>query len=95
MEHRTRRPHGCLPCSIRRFQDCSDHLTEISTDYLIAQIDAGADAVQIFDSWAGVLAKVDFQSYSIAAGETDGRTDQQERPGVPVIGFAKGAGALA
>jgi uroporphyrinogen decarboxylase len=42
-----------------------EHLTEISTDYLIAQIDAGADAVQIFDSWAGVLGEVEFEKYSV------------------------------
>jgi uroporphyrinogen-III decarboxylase len=43
------------------FKMLIDLLSEISTDYLIAQIDAGADAVQIFDSWAGVLGEVDFQ----------------------------------
>ena len=69
-------------------------LAEISTDYLIAQIDAGADAVQIFDSWAGVLSERDFAQFSIAPVRHMVERINRERPGVPVIGFAKGAGAL-
>jgi len=69
-------------------------LAEISADYLIAQIDAGADAVQIFDSWAGVLSERDFARYSIAPVKHMVDRIRRERPGVPIIGFAKGAGAL-
>lgn len=69
-------------------------LAEISTDYLIAQIDAGADAVQIFDSWAGVLSERDFTRFSIEPVKYMVDRINRERPGVPVIGFAKGAGAL-
>jgi uroporphyrinogen decarboxylase len=76
------------------FKMLLDLLSELSTDYLIAQIDAGADAVQIFDSWAGVLGEVDFANYSIAPVRRMVERLNKERPGVPVIGFAKGAGAL-
>lgn len=69
-------------------------LSELSTDYLIAQIDAGADAVQIFDSWAGVLGERDFSRFSIGPVKRMVDRIKRERPGVPVIGFAKGAGAL-
>lgn len=69
-------------------------LAEISADYLIAQIDAGADAVQIFDSWAGVLSERDFVKYSIEPVKYMVDRIKRERPGVPVISFAKGAGAL-
>ncbi|WP_394691384.1 uroporphyrinogen decarboxylase [Hoeflea sp.] len=78
----------------KEFKALIDTLTEISTDYLIAQIDAGADAVQIFDSWAGVLSEVDFQRYSVQPVKRMVERINKERPGVPVIGFAKGAGAL-
>ncbi|WKL42380.1 uroporphyrinogen decarboxylase family protein [Sinorhizobium meliloti] len=40
-------------------------LADISADYLVKQIDAGADAVQIFDSWAGVLGEEEFQRFAI------------------------------
>ncbi|MEQ8480775.1 MAG: uroporphyrinogen decarboxylase [Hoeflea sp.] len=78
----------------REFGMLIDHLTEISTDYLISQIDAGADAVQIFDSWAGVLGEVEFRQYSVGPVRRMVEKINRERPGVPVIGFAKGAGAL-
>jgi uroporphyrinogen-III decarboxylase len=82
MEHRIRHPHGCLRCSIlKSFKMLIDQLTEISTDYLIAQIDAGADAVQIFDSWAGVLGEVDFANYSIAPVKRMVERINKERPG--------------
>lgn len=69
-------------------------LAEMSADYLIGQIDAGADAVQIFDSWAGVLSERDFARFSVAPVKHMVDRIRRERPGVPVIGFAKGAGAL-
>ena len=71
-----------------------DLLAEISAEYLIAQIDAGADAVQIFDSWAGVLSERDFARFSIAPVRRMVERIRSQRPWVPVIGFAKGAGAL-
>ncbi|OSI82281.1 uroporphyrinogen decarboxylase, partial [Bradyrhizobium canariense] len=40
-------------------------LADISADYLVEQIDRGADAVQIFDSWAGVLGEEEFQRYAV------------------------------
>jgi uroporphyrinogen decarboxylase len=57
--------------------------------YLEAQIAAGADAVQIFDTWAGVLAPAHFREFSLPylASIVTG----MERRGVPVIVFAKGA----
>jgi uroporphyrinogen decarboxylase len=57
--------------------------------YLDAQIAAGADAVQIFDTWAGVLSPAHFREFSLPyIGEIVSRL---ERRGVPVIVFAKGA----
>lgn len=76
------------------FKVLLDLLAEISADYLIAQIDAGADAVQIFDSWAGVLSERDFARYAVAPVRRMVEKVHKARPGVPVIGFAKGAGAL-
>ncbi len=69
-------------------------LSEISADYLIAQIDAGADAVQIFDSWAGVLGERDFANFAVGPMKRMVDRIRAERPGVPIIGFAKGAGAM-
>lgn len=76
------------------FMKLLDLLSEMSADYLIAQIDAGADAVQIFDSWAGVLGERDFSRFAIGPVKRMVETIRRERPGVPVIGFAKGAGAM-
>jgi len=47
----------------RAWQTLMTKLTALVSDYLIAQIEAGADAVQLFDSWAGVLAPFDYAGY--------------------------------
>lgn len=67
-------------------------LADISAEYLIAQIDAGADAVQIFDSWAGVLGEREFQAYAVRPVARMISTVRAARPGARIIAFAKGAG---
>ena len=64
-----------------------------TTEYLIGQIDAGAEAVQLFDSWAGSLSPAQFERWVIAPNARLAAAIHQQRPGVPVIGFPKGAGA--
>lgn len=67
-------------------------LADISADYLVAQIDAGADAVQIFDSWAGVLGEAEFEAFAIQPVARMIRSVRAQRPRAKIIAFAKGAG---
>ncbi|AYD03108.1 uroporphyrinogen decarboxylase [Neorhizobium sp. NCHU2750] len=67
-------------------------LAEISAEYLIAQIDAGADAVQIFDSWAGVLGEEEFEDFAIKPVARMIEIVRSQRPQARIIAFAKGAG---
>ncbi|MCP5395699.1 MAG: uroporphyrinogen decarboxylase [Sphingomonadaceae bacterium] len=62
-------------------------------DYLIGQIDAGVEAVQLFDSWAGSLAPDEFERWVIAPNARITAALHEARPGTPVIGFPKGSGA--
>ncbi|MBF0394000.1 MAG: uroporphyrinogen decarboxylase [Alphaproteobacteria bacterium] len=71
-----------------------DLLVRATGDYLIAQIDAGAEAVQLFDSWAGALPEEPFGRWVIAPTRALVERLHAERPGVPVIGFPRGAGLL-
>jgi uroporphyrinogen decarboxylase len=70
-----------------------DVLVDASASYLVRQLQAGADAVQIFDTWAGVLAPEEFRRWSIAP--TRRITEQVRRrvPDAKIIGFPRGAGA--
>ena len=72
-----------------------DLLTDKTIDYLIAQIDAGADAVQLFDSWAGGLPWPVLDAVSVQPLDRISRTVKKERPGTPVILFPKGVGEKA
>jgi uroporphyrinogen decarboxylase len=69
-------------------------LVEATTAYLIAQIDAGAELLQLFDSWAGVLSEEDFPTWSIAPTRAIVAAVKAARPGVPIIGFPRGAAAM-
>ncbi|MCW5718009.1 MAG: uroporphyrinogen decarboxylase [Bauldia sp.] len=70
-------------------------LAEVSAQYLIAQLRNGAAAVQIFDSWAGVLGEKEFERWSIAPIAAMVQRVRAEVPGARIIGFPKGAGARA
>jgi uroporphyrinogen decarboxylase len=74
------------------FQRLLSVLTEISADYLIRQIDAGADAVQIFDSWAGVLGEAEFELFAARPVARMIEIVRSQRPQARIIAFAKGAG---
>ena len=66
---------------------------EVATfQYLFEQIDAGAEAVQLFDSWAGSLSPAQFEAWVVAPTARLAARLHAARPGVPVIGFPKGAG---
>lgn len=69
-------------------------LAERSADYLIRQIEAGADAVQIFDSWAGVLDEDLFEMCCIAPVRRMVERVRAVFPQTPIIGFPRGAGGL-
>ncbi|WP_026186774.1 uroporphyrinogen decarboxylase [Ensifer sp. BR816] len=69
-------------------------LADISADYLVEQIDAGADAVQIFDSWAGVLGEEEFARFAVEPVRRMIASVRARRPSAKIIAFAKGAGLL-
>jgi uroporphyrinogen decarboxylase len=69
-----------------------DAIAETTIGYLRAQIDAGADAVQLFDSWAGSLSPRQFEQLVIAPNAKIVAALRGSHPGTPIIGFPKGAG---
>ena len=78
----------------KAFARLIDRLVENSIVYLTKQFEAGVDAVQLFDTWAGVLPPEEFTRWCIepAARIVDGL--RRHRPGARVIGFPRGAGAM-
>lgn len=74
------------------FQQLIDLLTSVSIDYLSGQILAGAQIVKIFDSWAGSLPGPEFEHWVIAPAKRIVAELKARHPGVPVIGFPRGAG---
>src|SRR5262249_53325166 len=69
-----------------------DILVEASSTYLARQLDAGVDAVQIFDTWAGVLAGEEFEQWCINPVVRIVANLRRHRPDARVIGFPRGAG---
>ncbi len=67
-------------------------LTEATIEYLSAQIEAGAEVVKIFDSWAGSLKDTAFQRYALEPARAITAALKARHPGIPVIGFPREAG---
>jgi len=74
------------------FQALIDVLIETSVEYLCGQIAAGAQAVQIFDSWAGGLPQAEFERWCTRPAAAIVARVKACYPEVPVIGFPRGAG---
>jgi uroporphyrinogen decarboxylase len=74
------------------FATLVDILVEASSEYLIGQFAAGVDAVQIFDTWAGVLAGEDFDRWCIDPARRIVANVRREVPDAKIIGFPRGAG---
>jgi uroporphyrinogen decarboxylase len=74
------------------FEQLIEILVEASIEYLAAQMRAGVDAVQIFDTWGGVLPPDEFARWCIAPTKRIIAGLRRERPDAQVIGFPRGAG---
>ena len=86
------------------FEGILERLTEATIEYLSKQIEAGAEVVKLFDSWAGSLKGEDFANYALKPAAKITQALKQRHPGIPVIvfpreasdgyiGFAKATGA--
>ncbi|GIX14099.1 MAG: uroporphyrinogen decarboxylase [Paracoccaceae bacterium] len=75
------------------FDALIDRITQATIAYLSAQIEAGAEVVKLFDSWAGALPGPHFARYAIEPARRIVTELRARHPGVPVIGFPRGAGA--
>jgi len=73
------------------FAQLMDILIEASACYLIRQFTAGVDAVQIFDSWAGILPPGEFRSWCIEPAARIVEAVRKEIPAARIIGFPRGA----
>ncbi|HBT83741.1 MAG TPA: uroporphyrinogen decarboxylase, partial [Desulfuromonas sp.] len=69
-----------------------DKITTMDMEYLNAQIKAGAQAIQIFDTWGGIVSPVDYERYILPY--TTKLINGLNRKGIPVIHFVKGAGTM-
>jgi uroporphyrinogen decarboxylase len=76
------------------FASLVDILVEASAAYLIRQLQAGADAVQIFDTWAGVLPPEEFVRWCVEPTRQIVAKVRAKVPGAKVIGFPRGVGTL-
>ena len=74
------------------FDALMDKITEATIDYLLMQIEAGAEVVKIFDSWASSLLGAAFQKYSLEPARRITAALKAKYPDTPIIGFPREAG---
>ena len=70
-----------------------DRLVEASTDYLVGQLEAGAECLQIFDTWSGVLSQAEFDRWCVKPTRKLVDAVRKRVPGAKIIGFPRGAGS--
>ncbi|WP_311269495.1 uroporphyrinogen decarboxylase [Sphingobium sp. WCS2017Hpa-17] len=76
-----------------RFSQIIDAIVEATVTFLSGQVAAGVEAVQLFDSWAGSLAPLQFEQWVVEPNRKIVEGLRKLHPGVPIIGFPKGIGA--
>lgn len=76
------------------FAQLLDIIADASIEYLVGQLKAGADAVQLFDTWAGVLPPEQFDRWSIAPAKRIIAGVRKQIPGAKIIGFPRGGGTM-
>jgi uroporphyrinogen decarboxylase len=76
-----------------RFASIIERIEAVTFTYLSGQIEAGAEAIQLFDSWAGSLAPEQFERWVIAPTSRLVQRLKADYPDIPIIGFPKGAGS--
>ncbi len=76
------------------FAKIIDTVVENSIQYLLGQLNAGADVLQIFDTWAGVLPPREFQRWSVEPTKRIVEGVRKQVPNAKIIGYPRGAGAL-
>lgn len=74
------------------FSALIDRISEGTVEYLSAQIEAGAEVVKLFDSWAGSLKGADFDDFALAPARRIIAALKARHPGIPVIAFPREAG---
>ncbi|WP_341750452.1 uroporphyrinogen decarboxylase [Candidatus Tisiphia endosymbiont of Sialis lutaria] len=75
-------------------QELLDFITEKTIIHLIGQVRAGADLVQLFDSWAGILEETEYDQFVIQPTKKIVIALKKQFPYLPIIGFPRGSGLL-
>lgn len=76
------------------FAELIDRIADASISYLVQQLKAGADAVQIFDTWAGILPPEEFHRWSVLPTKKIVAGVRKDIPEAKIIGFPRGAGSI-
>ena len=84
--------HAFKDTAPEAFDALMDRITAATIEYLSAQIDAGAEVVKLFDSWAGSLTGRDFDRYALQPAKTIIAALKSRHPDIPVIAFPRQAG---
>ncbi|MCW3783510.1 uroporphyrinogen decarboxylase [Defluviimonas salinarum] len=83
--------HALKAADRATFAALIDLLTEATIDYLSAQVEAGAEVIKLFDSWAGSLKGQDFDDFAVAPANRIIAALKARHPGLPVIAFPREA----
>lgn len=84
--------HALKAADRATFSALIDRVTDATIEYLSRQIEAGAEVVKLFDSWAGSLRGADFDDFALAPAQRIIAAIKARHPGVPVIAFPREAG---